>query len=100
MTTRGDVQVTDNPARHRFEARVSGDPEDVAVAEYTRRGDVLHFIHTEVPEPFRGRGIGETLAREALDQTRANGLGVVPECRFIRAFIRKHPEYQDLVRPG
>ncbi|MFD5436489.1 GNAT family N-acetyltransferase [Kitasatospora sp. NPDC127067] len=37
------------------------------------------------------------LARGALDDARARGLHVLPYCPFIRGWIRKHPEYADLV---
>jgi predicted GNAT family acetyltransferase len=32
-----------------------------------------------------------------LDYARTQGLQVVPLCSFIAGYIRKHPEYQDLV---
>jgi uncharacterized protein len=37
------------------------------------------------------------LARFALDDARARGLRVRPDCPFVARFIRAHPEYQDLV---
>ncbi|MGZ3710077.1 MAG: GNAT family N-acetyltransferase [Bdellovibrionota bacterium] len=46
---------------------------------------------------MEGRGIGNVLARTALDYARSNGLRVVPRCKFISAFIKRHAEYQDLV---
>jgi predicted GNAT family acetyltransferase len=33
----------------------------------------------------------------ALDFARVNDLRVVPLCPYVSSFIRKHPEYQDLV---
>ena len=32
-----------------------------------------------------------------LDLARLRGLKVVPRCPYAAAFIRRHPEYQDLV---
>jgi predicted GNAT family acetyltransferase len=54
---------------------------------------------TEVPEALEGQGIGSALARGALDDVRAQGLQVIPLCPFVAAFIRRHPEYLDLVSP-
>ncbi len=44
--------------------------------------------------------VGSALARSAVDQVRASGRHVVPLCPFIRAYVARHPEYQDLVRPA
>ena len=37
------------------------------------------------------------LARYALDDARSRGLRVRPRCPFIKSWIRRHPDYQDLV---
>ncbi|HEX7775877.1 MAG TPA: GNAT family N-acetyltransferase, partial [Parvibaculum sp.] len=52
---------------------------------------------TVVPEELGGKGVGSRLAKGALDAVRAEGLKVVPQCPFIAAYIKKHPEYQPLV---
>ena len=86
--------VTNNEAQNRFELEKDG---QTAVSEYRRRNGTIVFTHTEVPLQLEGQGIGNTLARAALDYARSEGLCVVPRCRFIAAFIKRHPEYQDLV---
>jgi predicted GNAT family acetyltransferase len=82
------VAVTDNSALSRFELPVNG---QTAVLTYERRPGVMKMIHTEVPEPFRGRGYGEMLVKAAIAQARAEGLTVVAVCPFVRAYLRKHP---------
>ena len=69
----------------------------LGVAAYQRRGDVLVFTHTEVDPDAGQSGLGGTLARAALDDVRSKGLGVVPQCSFVRGWIERHPEYADLV---
>ena len=86
--------VIDNPAEHRFELK-AGDL--VAVASYALAPGVITFTHTEVPPALSGQGIGSRLAHGALEQVRARGLKVVPQCPFIAAYIAKHPEFSDLV---
>ena len=86
--------VRNNKEAGRFEIEVDG---QLAVSSYRIRGNTIYFTHTEVPESLEGRGIGNILARVALDYARANRLRVVPRCKFIAAFIKRHPEYQDLV---
>ncbi|MEO5510152.1 MAG: GNAT family N-acetyltransferase [Longimicrobiales bacterium] len=89
------VKVVDNPAEGRFEADIDG---ELAVAEYHVEGDAMVFTHTEVPQQFRAQGVAMALAEYGLDAARARSMKVVPRCRFIAAYIEKHPEYQDLVR--
>ncbi|HYG86726.1 MAG TPA: GNAT family N-acetyltransferase [Azospirillum sp.] len=88
------MNVTDNPAKSRFELAVG---DTTAFAAYHLQDGTVVFVHTEVPESLSGQGIGSALARGALDIARARGMGVVARCPFIAAFIRRHPEYQDLL---
>ena len=91
-----DLVVTDDPDQHRYEARLGGDL--VGIAEYRLHGeDQIVFTHTEVADAAEGKGVGGRLVRLALDDVRGRGLGVVPRCPFVRSYIEKHPEYQDLV---
>jgi uncharacterized protein len=89
-----DLAVRDNRAASRYEAEVEG---NLAVVEYLLGGSNITFTHTEVPEELEGRGIASQLARFVLDDARTRGLAVIPLCPFINAYIRRHPEYQDLV---
>jgi predicted GNAT family acetyltransferase len=88
------ITVTHNEAAGRFELLVDGLR---ALLTYRRFPDRIIFDHTEVPKPLEGHGLGAKLARFALDFARANHLRVVPLCPYVSGFIRKHPEYQDLV---
>jgi predicted GNAT family acetyltransferase len=89
-----DVKVNHNEARSRFETEVDG---QLAVAEYRLEGDVLCLTHTVVPEPLEGRGIASTLIRDALAHARQQGLKVRPSCAFAAAYVKRHPDAQDLV---
>ena len=42
-------------------------------------------------------GLAGRLVRFCLDDIRAQGLRVDPACPFVAAYIRKNPEYSDLV---
>jgi uncharacterized protein len=55
------------------------------------------MVHTEIEPEWEGRGFGSTLAAGALDDVRVRGLKVRPLCPFVVAYIRRHPEYADLV---
>ena len=92
-----DVEVRDNPEMRRYEATVGDRLAGTAV--YDAQPGALVFIHTVVLPRWEGRGVGGRLARAALDDVRARGLRAVPRCPFIAAWIRRHPEYEDLVPP-
>ena len=89
------IQVVNNAAERRFEANLDG---LLAVAEYRIDDGVIEFVHTDVPRELEGRGVATLLARTALDYARAEKLAVVARCPFFAAWIRRHAEYQDLVR--
>ena len=91
-----DVSVTNNEVAQRYEAHVNG---HLAVIEYRREGDRIVFIHTEVPGELEGRGLAGKIANVALEDARARRLSVIPRCPFVAGYIRRHPEYQDLVPP-
>ena len=94
--TSNNVDVVNNDTAQRYEAHVDG---QLSVITYQRRGDRIVFIHTEVPEALEGHGIAGQMARIALDEARAQGLAVIPRCPFVASYIRRHPEYVDLVPP-
>jgi uncharacterized protein len=87
--------VVNNRDHHRFELEVDG---HLAEAFYKLDGDVITFIHTEVPPELGGRGVGSKLVQGALDQVRSAGLKVIAQCPFVKAWIGKHDEYKDLLK--
>ncbi|MGY4504860.1 putative GNAT family acetyltransferase [Bradyrhizobium sp. GM24.11] len=87
--------VINNRAHHRYELEVEG---HLATEHYKLDGNVITFEHTDVPKELGGKGVGSKLVQGALDQVRAAGLKLIPECPFVKAWIEKHPEYADLVK--
>ncbi|MGY3615386.1 GNAT family N-acetyltransferase [Bradyrhizobium sp. USDA 10063] len=87
--------VVNNPGRKRYELVVDG---HIAATYYEKADGVITFVHTEVPPELGGKGIGSKLVRGALDQVRAEGLKVIAQCPFVKAFIEKHADYQDLLK--
>jgi uncharacterized protein len=88
-------EIVNNTAKHRDELSVDG---HVAATYYTLADGIITFVHTEVPPELGGRGIGSKLIKGALDQVRASGLKVIPQCPFVKAFIEKNAAYQDLLK--
>lgn len=90
-----DTEVVDRPERNRFE--ILADGKVAGTATYALREKTITFSHTEVDDAYEGKGIGSTLVKAALDSARERGLTVRPACPFVKAYIERHPDYQDLV---
>jgi uncharacterized protein len=89
------VEVSDVPDENRFVVKVDG-----AVAGFLRyrlQGDQFVAVHTEIDPAFSGQGLGGTLVTNVLDNVRDTGLRLLPLCPFVKGFLEKHPEYNDLV---
>jgi len=97
MTDVTALHFSNDVANHRYEARHGDDL--AAYVEYSQLANGVLFSHTEVVPAFEGKGVGSAIARHVLDSARADGQSVIPACQFIAAYIRKHPEYVDLVQP-
>ncbi len=90
-----NAKVVHNTDEKRFEITIE---DNVCVLEYDLRGQVIYFTHTGVPQPLEGQGLAGRLAKAGLDYARENSLKVVPACEFIYVYLKRHPEYQDIVR--
>jgi hypothetical protein len=86
--------VVDRPESNRYEI-VIGD--QIAFLTYRRGSDNWLLAHTEVPEGLRGKGLGDILAKRALDDARRAGIKVIVKCPFITAWLRRHHEYDDII---
>jgi predicted GNAT family acetyltransferase len=89
-----DGEIVENPQGHRFEMPVGG---GVAFVSYWVDGDRLVLVHTEVPPQYRGRGIGQRLARGVFDNLRKTGRKAVVRCSFLALWAKRHPEYNDII---
>lgn len=92
-----EKKVVDNPKEHRYELLVDADVAGYVQYDEVATGVVL--THTEVLPEHEGKGYGSQLARGTLEAVRARGKKVIPVCHFIAGYLRKHPEYVDVVEP-
>jgi hypothetical protein len=86
------IEIRDNPDAQRYDLLVDGEP--AGVAEYRDREGRRIFVHTVVDEAYAGRGLGNRLAKGALDDALGRGMRIVPRCPFIRSWLERHPDYQ------
>ncbi|MGD0483161.1 MAG: GNAT family N-acetyltransferase [Gemmatimonadales bacterium] len=92
-----DITIQRDEAGSRFVADVGGQVAELRYSE--RDANTLDFHHTFVPAELRGGGVAGALAAYALDWARASGQKVMPSCPYVAAYLRRHPEYADLVAP-
>jgi predicted GNAT family acetyltransferase len=90
-----EYTVRDNPTELRYEI-LAGD-ELLGIIRYVTEPGTVVLVHTEVEPKTEGQGVGSRLVTGALADIRARGLKLVPACPFVRAYIARHPEYDDLV---
>ncbi|RNI26869.1 GNAT family N-acetyltransferase [Rufibacter latericius] len=90
-----ELDIRNNPAAHQFETTVDG---KTAVVQYRLKDDVMTVLHTIVPEELEGRGIAAALTKQVLNYIAAEKLQLVPLCPYMASYLKKHPEYQPLVK--
>ncbi len=91
------LPVVNNEANQRFEVALG---DKWAFLDYRWDGDELALTHTEVPEGYRSQGVGGELVSAALNFAGRGDYKINPECPFVAAFIRRNPEYTELVGPS
>ncbi len=92
-----DVIVSENKEKKRFEVTLDG---KVAVIEYIRAEDKMYLTHTEVPNEFEGKGIASKMVKQVLQKIKDEGLKLVPLCPFIASYIKRHPEWKEILAKG
>lgn len=87
-----EVKLSEN---NRFELEVEN---AIAFIEFDKiEPNILDLIHTEVPEELAGKGVGSKLVSGALQYCKENGLKVIASCSFVKSYIEKHPQWQELL---
>ena len=89
-----DMTLTRNSDKNQFEAVKDG---QTAVAQYRLDGDQMTITHIIVPPAIEGQGVGSALAKLAIQTAREESLTIVPQCPFMAAYFRRHPDNDDLL---
>ncbi len=89
-----DFELIHNEDGSQYEFHIEG---RVAKIEYIRKQPKIYLTHTEVPSSLEKQGIGSQLVLKVLEELKVKKLAIVPLCPFVAAYIKKHPEWIEIV---
>ena len=78
-----------------YHAHVAGS-RHIGRLSWVLRGTVRIAEHTLVPSEIGGRGVAAKLVAALAADAREQGFTVDPQCSYVAAAFRKHPEWADL----
>lgn len=92
-----EIRLEDNGSKGRYVlASLDGVEAELTFTKVGKSQLILD--HTEVPDAFRGQGIGVKLVERAVEDARASGVKIIPLCPFANAQFKRHPEWQDVLK--
>lgn len=95
MSTGATEVVHDTEAR-RFTLSTDHGP---AYVQYRMPDEqTLDLVSTFAPPEARGGGLAAKVVGAALDYARENDLRIIPTCPYVPVYLKRHPEYRDLVK--
>jgi predicted GNAT family acetyltransferase len=92
-----DPEIHDNAEATRYELTVDG---QTAVVIYNKVAGGLLITETIVPVPLEGRGIASRMAKHVLADLKQRDMVILPTCHFFAGYLKKHPEYAEVVHPS
>ncbi|QBF47367.1 GNAT family N-acetyltransferase [Janibacter limosus] len=81
----------------RFE--ITSDGVVAGFAQFADHDGRRVFFHTEIGEEFGGQGLAGIVVEEAVKATREEGLTLVAVCPYVKKWLTKHPEHDDITSP-
>ncbi len=88
--------VINNQKESRFECANDGYLSTIAY-NVASGGKVLELTHVYVPPQGRGKGIAQAMLEEVLQELQRTGVKIIPVCPFVIGYLRRHPEWKDMV---
>ena len=87
-------ELRNNTAASRYELEEQG---QTSWADYRLQEDRLYIDHVESPAALRGTGAAGRLMAALAQDARDHGLKITPICGYAAAWLKRSPEYRDLV---
>jgi predicted GNAT family acetyltransferase len=84
-----------NEEKKRFELKIE---DHLAVLYFeVYESQVWMLTHTLVPDPLKGQGFGSKLVDLVLGYCENNSIRVIPDCPFVRSYIKRYPEWKRIL---
>ena len=90
------VTRTDETSHGAYRAELPG-ARRPAELTWQAMGPLRIADHTFVPPEMRGQGVAQVLVEALVADARALGFKIVPQCSYVAAQFRRHPEWSDLL---
>ena len=93
-----EITRHDETTHGEYRAHIPGS-EHVGRLTWKARGGARIADHTLVPPEIGGQGVAAALVEALIADARAEGFSVVPQCSYVDAQFRRHPEWTELLAP-
>jgi uncharacterized protein len=91
-----EIALEDSGSKGRYVYRADGAEAEMT---FSKAGEHMIIIdHTDVPDEFRGQGVGARLVARAVEDARTAGKKIIPLCPFANAQFRRHKEWADVLK--
>lgn len=93
------TEFRDVRSEQRFEQGFSdADGETRTVfADYAVQGDTRVILHVEADPALRGSGAAGNFMQALSEHARAEKLKLAPRCSYAVVWLKRHPEFNDVV---
>lgn len=88
------IPLHDNKREQQFEMKFENHQ---AVIEYETEGNIISLLHTGVDPELEGKGAGTAIVEKVLNHIREKDMQLIPLCPFVVAYIKRHPEWEDII---
>jgi predicted GNAT family acetyltransferase len=89
------VEIQHDEENKIFYIEIAGERSDL---KYRFEGDTtINAYSTFTPPEQRGQGLAGKVTQAALDWAKTKSYKVIPGCPYVAAYIKRHPEYEELL---
>ncbi|HST91014.1 MAG TPA: GNAT family N-acetyltransferase [Brevundimonas sp.] len=92
------TDLRDVRSEQRFEQGFVDDEGETRTvfADYAVQGDTRVILHVEADPALRGSGAAGRFMQALAEHARAERLKLQPRCSYAVAWLKRHPEFDDL----
>ena len=91
------ISHTESESGGRYEARVQGRSGEGRLTYKRMSPTRIAADHTGVDDSLRGTGVAKVLVERLVADARREGFTIVPQCSFVLAQSKRHPEWSDVM---